>query len=130
MPGTHNTGLTAPDGRTVEAIERSDGLITVMARSSLRTSAGPRYGEVSGSVHSRYLRTLADLPSRGSAVSLRLSMQWFGCRSIGCPVKVFAGQPDPSVAQRLEDRQSVLKAFGPHLDRWRVDLPLSHWSCP
>jgi transposase len=115
MSQMYKTGSAAPEGLTIEAIEMSDGLITVMARSSFRTSACPRCGEILGSVHSRYVRTLADLPSHGSAVSLRLRTRRFRCRSIGCPVKVFAEQFDPAVAQRFGRRTERLEGIVHHI---------------
>ena len=39
MSQTHKTGLEAPEGLTIEAIGMSDGLITVVARSSSRSSS-------------------------------------------------------------------------------------------
>lgn len=107
--------LAAPEGLTIEAIEMSDGLIKVMARSSFRTSACPRCGEISGSVHSRYVRTLADLPSHGSAVSLQLRTRRFRCQTIGCPVKIYAEQFDPAVAQRFGRRTERLEGIVHHI---------------
>lgn len=115
MSQTHKTGLEAPEGLTVESIGTSDGLITVVARSSSRSSSCPRCAAVSGSVHSRYVRTLADLPSHGSAVSLQLRTRRFRCRTVGCPVKIFAEQFDPTVAQRFGRRTERLEGIVHHI---------------
>ncbi len=115
MSLTHKTGLEAPEGLTVEAIEMSDGQVTVVARSSSQSSSCPRCAAVSGSVHSRYVRTLADLPSHGSAVSLQLRTRRFRCRSISCPVKIFAEQFDPAVAQRFWRRTERLEGIVHHI---------------
>lgn len=104
MSRMHKTGLEAPEGLAVEAIEMSDGQVTVVALSSSQSSCCPRCAVVSVSVHSRYVRTLADLPSQGSAVSLQLRTRRFRCRSIGCRVKIFAEQFAPVVAQRFGRR--------------------------
>ena len=75
MSRLHKTAVEAPEGLVVEAIEMSDGQITAVARSSSQSSSCPRCAAVSVSVHSRYVRTLADLPSheapRSCLVSLR-----------------------------------------------------------
>lgn len=115
MSQTHKTGLEAPEGLTIESIGTSDGLITVVARSSSRSSSCPRCAAVSGSVHSRYVRTLADLPSQGAAVSLQLRTRRFRCRTIGCPVKIFAEQFDPTVAQRFGRRTERLEGIVHHI---------------
>ena len=115
MSRTHKTGLEAPEGLTIESIETSDGLITVVARSSSHASSCPRCAAVSGSVHSRYVRTLADLPSHGSAVSLQLRTRRFRCRTIGCPVKIFAEQFDTAVAQRFGRRAERLEGIVHHI---------------
>lgn len=115
MSRMHKTGLEAPEGLTVEGIEISDGLITVMARSSLRSSACPGCGVVSVSVHSRYVRTLADLPSHGLAVSLQLRTRRFRCGTIGCPVEIFAERFDPSIAQRFGRRTERLEGIVHHI---------------
>ncbi|MDZ4309634.1 MAG: ISL3 family transposase [Cypionkella sp.] len=115
MSRMHKTGVEAPEGLVVEAIEMSDGQITVVARSSSQSSCCPRCAAVSVSVHSRYVRTLADLPSHGSAVSLQLRTRRFRCRSIGCPVEIFAEQFDPAVAQRFGRRTERLEGIVHHI---------------
>ena len=77
MSRMHKDGLEVPEGLIVESIEVCDGLVTVVARSLLRSSACPGCGAVSGSVHSRYVRSLADLPSHGSAGRLLLQTRRF-----------------------------------------------------
>ena len=115
MSRMHKTGLEAPEGLTVEAIEMSDGQVTVVARSSSQSSCCPRCAVVSVSVHSRYVSTLADLPSHGSAVSLQLRTRRFRCRSIGCPVKIFAEQFDPAVTRRFGRRTERLEGIVHHI---------------
>jgi transposase len=41
-------------------------------------------------IHSRYVRTLADLPSQGQAVTIALSVQWFRCDNTACTRIIFA----------------------------------------
>lgn len=115
MSRMHKAGLEAPEGLIIEAIEISDGLITVVARSLLRSSTCPGCGAVSSSVHSRYVRTLADLPSHGSAGRLLLQTRRFRCRSIGCFVKIFAKRFDPSIAQRFGRRTERLEGIVHHI---------------
>ena len=49
----------------------------------------PRCGTASDRVHSRYRRTVADLPCRGRPVALRLVVRRFRCARPGCPQAVF-----------------------------------------
>ena len=115
MSRAHKTGLAAPEGLTIEAIETSDGLITVVARSSFRSLACPHCGVISSAVHSRYFRTLANLPSHGSAVNLQLRTRRFRCRTIGCPVEIFAERFDPSIAQSFGRRTERLEGIVHHI---------------
>lgn len=115
MSRMHKDGLEVPEGLIVESIEVCDGLVTVVARSLLRSSACPGCGAVSGSVHSRYVRSLADLPSHGSAGRLLLQTRRFRCRSIGCPVKIFAERFDPSIVQRFGRRTERLEGIVHHI---------------
>ena len=55
----------APAGLVVERLETTADRITVLARPISETAACPNCTQVSKSVHSRYQRSLSDLPSDG-----------------------------------------------------------------
>jgi hypothetical protein len=75
--------------RTTNALERTDSGWTVMAQGSDHAPC-PRCCQVSTS-HSRYVRTLKDLPALGAAVSLRVRVGRWRCRRPGCAVRFFTG---------------------------------------
>jgi transposase len=52
-------------------------------------SACPACGVPSSSVHSRYTRSVLDLPTHGRRLTIRLSARRFRCRSSACDRKVF-----------------------------------------
>lgn len=52
-------------------------------------AACPRCGYLSGRVHSRYFRTIADLPAHDRPVALRLLVRRFRCGSPDCPQTIF-----------------------------------------
>jgi len=76
-------GLMA-SGWTVEG----DDLI-VDAHSISKDAACPGCGVVSRHLHSRYQRTLRDLPAHGRRVLIRVSVRRFRCAEAGCPRKTF-----------------------------------------
>src|SRR5207249_2460054 len=75
----------------------------------------PECGAVSTRVHSRYRRTVEDLPSCGRRVRVGLTVRRFRCGTPDCPRRTFVEQvagvtaPHRPRVQRLE---AVLGAFG------------------
>jgi hypothetical protein len=61
-----------PAGLIVDDIIESETALVVSARSKASEHACPRCGTLSSQVHSRYVRTAADLPCAGKKVELRL----------------------------------------------------------
>jgi transposase len=57
--------------------------------STSTTAACPHCGTPSPIVHSRYRRTVADLPCQGRPVALRLVVRKFRCTHPGCPRRIF-----------------------------------------
>jgi len=95
----------------------------------------PRCGTASDRVHSRYRRTVADLPCRGRPVALRLVVRRFRCARPGCPQAVFCerlpgliGAHARSTARLTEAHRAVGFALGgeagARLAR-RLDMPTS-----
>src|SRR5690349_8337650 len=71
-----------------QVVFRSPELI-VTARARRRVVACPHCGQASTRVHSRYHRTLADLPWHGLRVRLTLEVRRFFCDMPGCPRRIF-----------------------------------------
>jgi transposase len=82
---------------TLTTLERNDTGWTVMVQGPDQARC-PRCRRVSLSRHSRYVRTLKDLPAHGAAVSLRVCVGRWRCRHPGCAVRFFTGEL-PSVAE-------------------------------
>jgi transposase len=82
-------------GVVVEAVTAAAaGLLLVTARARAPEAACPGCGTVSGRVHSRYCRTLADAAVGGRPVVIALAVRRFFCAAPGCPRKTFAEQVD------------------------------------
>ena len=47
-------------------------------------------GQRSAKVHSRYARSLLDLPAHGRSVHVRVQVRRFRCGNAGCPRRIFA----------------------------------------
>ena len=97
------TGLTALAG---EVTGRDAAIVVCPTATSARC---PLCGTVSGRVHSRYARTVADLPVAGRPASLRLRARRFFCDVQACPRRIFTERVEgaaPAHARRtsrLED---------------------------
>lgn len=57
--------------------------------STAATAVCPRCGTASDRLHSRYRRTVADLPYQGRPLALRLVVQRIRCSQANCPQSVF-----------------------------------------
>lgn len=64
--------------------------ITLIAQAIGSHSPCPQCGELSARVHSRYTRTLADLPWQGRVVRIELKVRRFFCLAAACPRQTFA----------------------------------------
>ncbi len=60
----------------------------------------PSCGSMSRRIHSRYMRTIADLPWRGTPVVLRCKVRRFFCDHVQCPRRIFAESLGPAVFRR------------------------------
>jgi transposase len=95
-PGAVELGVLLPHlaGVIVEGVAVSAGLVCVLARARADTAACPVCGTVSGRVHSRYGRRLADAGIGGRRVVIRLTARRFFCAAPGCKRTTFAEQVD------------------------------------
>jgi transposase len=64
--------------------------LTLVLKSSQASAVCPKCTHPSTRVRGRYTRTLADLPSLGRAVRVRLEVRRFVCATRGCPRTTFA----------------------------------------
>src|SRR5688572_3327736 len=63
--------------------------LVVTASARRRVVACPSCGYASTRIHSRYHRTLADLPWHGLRVRLEVRVRRFFCDGLGCPRRIF-----------------------------------------
>ena len=83
------TLLADPNALSLEAFISHENSITVVVRSCQPLAACPLCRQSSNSLHSNYVRRIADLPWHNVAVSLELHTRKFRCRNELCQRKVF-----------------------------------------
>jgi len=92
---------------TLDGIRIQNGVIVIQARTLPRVDLCPCCGHGAERVHSRYCRTLLDLPWQGNAVQVVLCVRKLFCDNRGCPRRLFAERV-PSVAQRYARKTARL----------------------
>jgi len=91
--------LPDPAVLTLDSLAIHNGIILFAARTAAPGAACPGCGWLSERLHSRYRRTLLDLPWQGNPVRIALSVRKFFCDNRQCARRIFAERV-PSVAQR------------------------------
>ena len=91
----------------LERVLPETGVITLVASTCQTHAACPRCGHPAERVHSRYTRTVADLPWQGVAVRLRLAARRFFCDNGQCERRIFT-EPLPQVVARYARRTDRL----------------------
>ena len=97
-----------PPGLLVDCHEIGAAEIIVHAHGGSPTSTCPACGLASSSVHSRYGRTLGDLPGHGRRLRISLAARRFRCRNAACERRVFAERFAPDIIQAHARRTSRL----------------------
>jgi len=77
-------------GLIVEHKVFADGIVRISGRLATSHAPCPDCGTTSSSCHSRYDRTLCDLPISGAKVQLRLSVRRFRCGETACRRRTFS----------------------------------------
>ena len=95
-------------GFSIEQITLTDGVITVLAQSHTIQARCPACTSLSSRIHSRYERTLSDLPWSARTVRLVVQVRRFFCQQPTCPRRTFA-ETIPAVAERYARRTIRLK---------------------
>jgi len=88
----------------------SDAAITMVVCTKAAEAPCPRCGQASHRAHSRYQRTLADLPWNGLAVQMRLQAHRFFCDNRACEQRIFT-ERIPTVAAPYARRTNRLAAW-------------------
>jgi transposase len=106
--------LPIPRSLHLEALLLGEGGLTILASSEAADAACPLCGQRSERVHSRYARTLADLPWAGGIVQLRVHARKFFCVNDTCPRQVFAERlagVAEAYARRTDRQRDALEAI-------------------
>ena len=98
-----------PAGVVVERQSVVDGVVEVSGRVAGSFGLCPDCGTPSSSCHSRYVRTLSDLPISGAVVKLRLSVRRFRCKHHLPAQDVQRG---PGAEPRATSRPAVARCDG------------------
>jgi transposase len=104
------TVLPAPKLLNLISVRADANAITLAARTSSRVARCPVCAKQSLRVHSRYTRTLADLPWQGIPVTLHLHVRRFFCEEVNCHRAIFA--------ERLSDVVRHYARRTERLDEW------------
>ena len=92
-----------PAGLLVQQILSLPDHLVIVARTDQESATCPNCAVCSTQVHSRYERSLGDLPSQGQVVRLRVTVRRFRCPTLACPRRTFA-EPLAGTAQRSARR--------------------------
>src|SRR4029079_12230909 len=106
--------LPIPRSLHLEALLLGEGGLTILASSEAADAACPLCGQRSARVHSRYARTLADLPWADGIVQLRVHARKFFCANDACPRQVFAERLAgiaEAYARRTDRQRDALEAI-------------------
>ena len=104
-----------PRGLLVERIEREADCLAVAARSAAPEAACPCCGGRSRRVHSRYRRTLSDLPCSGRVMRISVIVRRFRCTMATCPAEIFAERLGDGIAAPFARRTARLEQLAHHL---------------
>ena len=109
-------GITlAPCGLAIESIETEADTLRIGATPISTAATGPVCGTVSARVHSRYRRTLTDLPSQGRRVVLTVCARRFRCVQADCRQRIFAERLETTVGGPFARRTVRLEGIVHHL---------------
>ena len=108
------TVLPAPKVLNLISVCAAKNAITLVARPSSRVALCPVCGQRSTRVHSRYTRTLSDLPWQGIPVTVRLHVRRYFCDEEACNRIIFAERL-PGVAAYYGRRTERLDEWFTHV---------------
>jgi transposase len=97
-----------PKGLNLQSLSIETGRVSICVSSATRRSVCPLCGHASSRVHSRYARTVSDLPWHGSSDELEVHARRFFCDEPSCERKIFCERLEEVAARarktvRLEE---------------------------
>jgi transposase len=93
-----------PHGLIVQQILPTPEQVTILARPQTQAAVCPDCAVVSSRLHSRYRRTVSDLPAQGRTVVIHLTMRRYRCGNHLCQRRSFSERTDlvvPAFARRM-----------------------------
>jgi transposase len=99
-----------PEGLNLESLSIETGRVSICVSSGTRRSVCPLCGDASSRVHSRYARTVSDLPWHGISVELEVLARRFFCDEPSCERKIFCERL-PEVAARARKTHRLEEAL-------------------
>jgi transposase len=131
--------LLVPESLSIVDLKWEDNTLIVYSDTRSVSARCPWCQQISHRVHSRYHRTLADLPCGGRQVYLQVTLRKFYCINAHCSGKVFAQRLDGVTrvyARRTDQQQHALEAIALALGgeagarlAARLGIPLSPDYC-
>lgn len=113
MPISNPSLRTVPDGLQVDEPTLDPSGLLLPVRTTAALGVCPACGQSSSRVHSRYWRTLQDLPWQDRAVTWRVEVRRFRCSH--CPGRAFTDllrQDEMLVVRRCRGRQHGMISHG------------------
>jgi hypothetical protein len=109
-------GITlAPCGLAIESIKTEADRLRIDARPLGMTAASPVCGTISARIHSKYQRTVTDLPSQGRRVVVSVCARRFRCVVADCRRRIFAERLESTVGSPFARRTARLDGIVHHL---------------
>jgi len=102
------TLLPKSQGLKLQDVAMNAEMVSLSVESTCPSACCPVCGQRTARLHSRYLRTLADLPWGGRPVRLSLRVRRFRCSRSECPRRIFAERL-PSVVEPYARKTARLR---------------------
>ena len=109
-PSFHFSSLI-PVGLAVENVSSDAEIVLISARAEAATTACPLCGAASSRIHSRYIRSVSDLPYAGRGIRLRLAARRFRCDEPHCQQRIFAERFDDDILRARSRRTTRLDSI-------------------
>jgi transposase len=115
MGRSRSLAALLPPGLIIEHVQIDEGGVAAVARGREAGSTCPDCGDLSRRVHSRYVRSLSDLPAHGRLVRIALTVRRFRCGNALCPRVIFAERFDEDIVAPYARRTARLQTIVHHL---------------
>ena len=103
-----------PKGLKLKQLVANRHWVSIYLSSTASCAACPVCSHWSGRVHSRYTRTVADLPCHGVPVTLHVGVRRFFCDNLRCERAIFAERLEEvaAYARKTDRLQGALSLIG------------------